>query len=112
MGYGHIAATHADAIEAFYEEHFNPYLNFHRPCGVPEQVINAKGKAKTRYRWYATPWEILRQLPGVAGYLKPGVTISDLDRLARVKTDTQAAAEMQEAKRKLFASFPQRRSAS
>jgi hypothetical protein len=24
---------------AFYRTHFNPYLNFHRPCGVPEQGI-------------------------------------------------------------------------
>jgi len=31
MGYTHIAAPHAAAMEAFYEEHFNPYLNFHRP---------------------------------------------------------------------------------
>src|SRR5436853_4714971 len=44
MGYGYIAAPHAAAIEAFYEEHFNPYLNFHRPCGVPERVTDAKGK--------------------------------------------------------------------
>jgi transposase InsO family protein len=110
MGYGHIAASHADAIEAFYEQHFNPYLNFHRPCGVPERVINAKGKSKTRYRWYATPWEILRQLPELARRLKPDITTTDLEQLARAKTDTQAAAEMQQAKRKLFASFAQRRS--
>jgi transposase InsO family protein len=111
MGYGHIAAPHAEAMAAFYERHFNPYLNFHRPCGVPEQVVSAKGKVKKIYRWYPTPWEILRQLPGVAGYLKPEVTIQDLDRQARAKTDIQAASEMQEAKRKLFASFQRRRSA-
>jgi transposase InsO family protein len=119
MGYGHIAAPHAAAIEAFYEQHFNPYLNFHRPCGVPERVVNAKGKQKRVYRWYATPWEILRQLPGVAGYLQPDVTgylqpdvtIADLDGRARAHSDTQAAAEMQDAKRKLFASFERRRSA-
>ncbi len=111
MGYGHIAAPHAEAIAAFYERHFNPYLNFHRPCGVPEQVVNEKGKVKKVYRWYATPWEILRQLPGIAEHLKPEVTIQDLDRQARAKTDTEAASEMQEAKRKLFASFQRRRSA-
>jgi transposase InsO family protein len=111
MGYGYIAAPHAEAIENFYEQHFNPYLNFHRPCGVPEQTINGKGKVKRVYRWYATPWEILRQLPGLASHLKEGVTIEQLERLARAKGDTQAAAEMQEAKRKLFADFQQRRSA-
>jgi transposase InsO family protein len=111
MGYTHIAAPHAAAIETFYENYFNPYLNFHRPCGVPEQVVNSKGKVKRVYRWYATPWEILRQLPAVAGHLKPDVTIQDLEREARAKTDTAAATEMQKAKQKLFASFPQRRSA-
>ena len=47
MGYGYIAAPHAAAIESFYEQHFNPYLNFHRPCGVPESVTDAKGKERS-----------------------------------------------------------------
>lgn len=111
MGYGYIAPKHAEAIGAFYREHFNPYLNFHRPCGVPEREVNAKGKEKKRYRWYATPWEILRQLPGVAGYLKPEVTIQDLDRFAKRQTDTQAALAMQAAKRQLFARFRRQQSA-
>jgi len=111
MRYEHIAAPHAAAIEAFYEEHFNPYLNFHRPCGVPECVVNAKGKEKRGYRWYATPWEILRQLPGVAGYLKPDVTLHDLQRKARAQSDSAAAAEMQKAKQKLLATIQRRRNA-
>jgi transposase InsO family protein len=111
MGYTHIVAAHAQAITAFYREHFNPYLNFHRPCGVPELVVNANGKEKRVYRWYATPWEILRQLPDVARHLKAEWTIAQLDQLAQAKSDTQAAEEMQEAKRKLFASFQRRRSA-
>lgn len=65
-------------LEAFYEEYFNPYLNFHRPCGVPERVVNAKGKERRVYRWYATPWQILRQLPGLAEHLKPDITVADL----------------------------------
>jgi hypothetical protein len=59
MGYTHIATAHAAAIAGFFQEHLNPYLNIHRPCGVPELVVNAKGKEKRAYRWYATPWEIL-----------------------------------------------------
>src|SRR5450631_1042379 len=106
MGYTHIPAPHAAAITDFYTEYLNPYLNFHRPCGVPELKVNAKGKEKRVYRWYATPWEILRQLPDVASYLKDGWTIAQMDQQAQAKSDTQAAAEMQEAKRKLFAGFP------
>jgi hypothetical protein len=111
MGYDHIAAPHAAAVEAFYRETFNPYLNFHRPCGVPEEVVSAKGKVKRVYRWYATPWEILRQLPDLARHLKGDLTIHELERLSRLETDTAAAAGMQAAKEKLFTSFQRRRSA-
>jgi transposase InsO family protein len=111
MGYTHIAAPHAAAIETFYEQHFNPYLNFHRPCGVPERVVNRKGKQKRVYRWYATPWEILRQLPGLAGHLRDGMTIQKLERQARAQTDTAAAEGMQAAKPKLFASFQRKQTA-
>ena len=111
MGYGHIRCVHAEAITTFYEEHFNPYLNFHRPCGVPETRTDRKGKQRRRYRWYATPWEILRQLPDLARRLKPGITVAQLQALADARCDTEAARCMQEAKRKLFASFQQARTA-
>jgi transposase InsO family protein len=110
-GYGHIASAHAEAFDQFYRRHFNPYLNFHRPCGVPELKLDAKGKTKRVYRWYATPWEILRQLPGVAGYLRPELTLDQLGESARSKSDTQAATEMQDAKRKLFTGLHHKRSA-
>ena len=110
MGYTHIEAAHAAAITDFYTQHLNPYLNFHRPCGVPELVVDAKGKQKRVYRWYATPWEILRQLPDVASHLKTELTIAQLDQQAQAKSDTQAAEEIQAAKSRLFGGF--RRSVS
>jgi len=110
MGYVHIAAPHADAVNTFYREYFNDYLNFHRPCGVPELTINAKGKEKRVYRWYATPWEILRQLPDLASHLQT-TTQQELEQRARAMTDMEAARSMQHAKRKLLGSFQQRRSA-
>jgi transposase InsO family protein len=109
MGFDHIASVHADDINAFYEEHFNPYLNFHRPCGVPELKQDGKGKTRRIYRWYATPWEILRQLPGIAGHLKEDVTVDELERRAGMDSDTGAALRMQKAKHKLFATFADRR---
>jgi transposase InsO family protein len=111
MGYTHIAAPHAAAIEIFYEESFNDYLNYHRPCGVPERVIDVKGKERRIYPWYATPWENLRRLPDLARDLKEGISIEMLDRRACAKTDMEAAQEMQKAKQKLFGGFKQRRSA-
>jgi transposase InsO family protein len=111
MGYTHITAPHAAEIGAFYERYFNPYLNFHRPCGVPKEVANAKGKVKRVYRWYATPWEILRQLPDLARHLKADVTIQDLEQRAGVQSDTAAAVEMQQAKQKMLAGFQGRKTA-
>jgi transposase InsO family protein len=111
MGYGHIAAEHAHAIAGFYQEHFNPYLNFHRPCGVPETIVNGKGKQRRIYRWYATPWEILRQLPDLARHLRPELQWDDLERRANAQSDTQAAGNMQAAKRKLFVRIHRRQSA-
>ena len=86
-------------------------MNFHRPCGQAEIRVNAKGKRKRVYPWYATPWEALRRLPGIAGYLKPEQTIQELERQARTQSDTRAAQQMQAAKGKLLASVYQRRSA-
>jgi transposase InsO family protein len=111
MGFDHISAGHAEAIDTFYKEYFNPYLNFHRPCGVPELKKDSKGKTRRAYKWYATPWEILRQLPGVAGYLKEDITVEELERLAGAQSDTGAASKMQQAKARLFSGFAQRRSA-
>ena len=60
---------------------------------------------------YATPWEILRQLPGLAGYLKDDVTARDLEREARGQTDMEAAEKMQTAKQDLFTRIMRRRTA-
>jgi transposase InsO family protein len=111
MGYGHIASGHAEAFDRFYREHFNPYLNFHRPCGVPEITVTAKGKQKRVYRWYATPWEMLRQLPGLPRFLRADLTVDQLAQFARTQSDTAAAVGMKQAKRKLFARLQQKRSA-
>ena len=81
MGYDHIASEHAERINAFYAEYFNPYLNLHRPCAVPELKTDTRGKTVRTYRWYATPWEILRQVPGISRFLKGDLTIDELEKL-------------------------------
>jgi Integrase core domain len=111
MGFGHIACEHADQINTFYEEQFNPYLNFHRPCGVPELKTDQRGKTRRIYNWYATPWEMLRHLPGLAEFLKEDITVEKLDRVADAQSDTQAAIAMQKAKQKLFAGIWERKTA-
>jgi transposase InsO family protein len=111
MGYGHIASAHAAAIDEFCGQHLNPYLNFHRPCGVPETVTSRKGKQRRVYRWYATPFEILRQLPDLARHFKGDITVAELERVARAQSDTAAAQKMQKAKQKLFDGIRQKRTA-
>jgi transposase InsO family protein len=113
MGYSYIAAAHSEDINRFYQRSFNPYLNFHRPCGQPERMVDEGGKQKYMYRCYATPWETLRHLscalPEEQSYLRPGLSIQGLDRIAAAHSDTESARQMQEAKRKLFLAFRQER---
>jgi hypothetical protein len=111
IGYGPIASTHAEAFDEFYRRHVHPYLNFHRPCGVPEVIGTARCNPKRVYGWYATPWEILRQLPGWAGFLRAELSMDQLQPAAGAESGTQAALQRREAKRKLFARLQHKRSA-
>jgi hypothetical protein len=77
--------------------------------GRPELKKDHRGKTVRAYKWYATPWEILRQTPGVGGCLKDDVTVEQMEKLAGADSDTVAATKMQKEKQKLFASFEQRR---
>ena len=105
MGYLHIQAEHTTAIHDFFRDHLNPYVNFHRPCGQVKITTDAKGKEKTSYPKYATPWEVFRQIPDAATYLCPGQTIAALEAIALRVSDTEAARRMQQAKHELFRSF-------
>lgn len=102
IGYGYIDATEAERLQQFYLQHFNPYLNFHRPCAQPELYSDEKGRIRRRYRRYQTPWESLQQIPSVTHYLRPGMSLAILQRVAGALSDTEAAQRMQQAKHKLF----------
>ena len=104
IGYGHIPAEHAGKVHAFYAAHMNPYLNFHRPCGFATVSLDARGKRERTYKTgdYATPYQKLRMLPGVAAKLKPGISLEDLDRKAAEMSDTEFARRMGAAKIKML----------
>jgi transposase InsO family protein len=108
IGYGYIDAQHAEAMDQFHRQYLNPYVNFHRPCAVPKVLTEANGKRRRVYERWATPFELFRELPDCESYLRPNVTLAELDRFAQAQTDTEAALEMQRAKRKLFQSFQSR----
>ena len=102
LGYGYIDAQHAEQITQFYDEHLNAYVNFHRPCAVPELRQMGKGKIKRVYRRWATPYELLHEVTKLQDCLRPGITAAQLRTQAAAQSDTEAALAMQEAKRKLF----------
>lgn len=104
IGYGPIAAEHAAALQRFYMEQLNPYLNYHRPCGYAIVQTLARGKRKRIYRPndYRTPCEKLTSLLDWQQYLKPGITAEMLQHHAK-RSDTDAARQMQQAKITLLA---------
>jgi transposase InsO family protein len=102
LGWTHIASRHADAVNQFHRQHLNPYLNFHRPCGIAELRTLARGKIKRVYRHWETPWDILRGLPDWESSLHAEINVEALQTQASAQSDTDAAMAMQQAKRDLF----------
>ena len=110
MGHWFIDQKHAPLINRFYVEHFNAYLNFHRPCGFATVTVDAKGRRNKKYKTYQTPYERLRALVVAARvkpsepdkYLSKGVTLKALDEVASRRSDNDAAKAMQAAKERLF----------
>ena len=103
MGRGYLDAAQAEPIQQFYTAHLNPYLNYHRPCAQADVEIDSKGRKNRRYRRYQTPLETLLKLQKPQQYLRSGITVATLQRIAKTMSDTEAAQRMQQAKRKLFA---------
>ena len=102
ISYGYIDAQYAEAMDRFHREHLNPYVNFHRPCAVPTVVTQPNGKRRRLYQRWATPFELFQEVPQCEKFLRPGITLAELERLAQQQSDTEAALAMQRAKRKLF----------
>ncbi len=102
MGHWHIKQCHASKINKFFMEYFNPYLNYHRPCGFATITIDKRGKRRRKYETWMTPYERLKSLKNAESYLKPGITFKKLDAIAFKHTDNEFAKIMQEAKHKLF----------
>ena len=89
-------------MDEFHRRQLNPYINFHRPCAVPQILTQANGKRRRIYQRWATPLELFQEVPQCESLLRPGVTLAELNRLASSQTDTEAALRMQGAKRKLL----------
>jgi hypothetical protein len=107
LGYEHIPGRFAQQVNAFTVGVLTPYLNYHRPCLFPEEVVDARGKRKKRYPYanLKTPYDKLKSLPEAHRYLKPGVTFEQLDDIAMQHSDNEAARLLNEARARLFRSI-------
>lgn len=102
MGWEHINQNLVDDINSYYKHFFNPYLNFHRPCGYPTIQVDTKGKKRKVYDVYQPPYEALKQIVGAKKFLQPGQTFAKLDTIAYQYSDNEWAEIMREEERKLF----------
>jgi len=111
MGYGPIPCAHAEAFQKFYTACFNPYLNYHRPCGFATIRRLGRGQRRRIYpaQDYRTPYEKLTSLENWEQYLKEGIKPELLERQARRMSDTEAAEGMRKRKLALLAQCRQRK---
>jgi hypothetical protein len=107
LGYLYIPQSQAQKIQRFYRHTLNVYLNFHHPCGFATELTDKRGKVRKRYDTYLTPFEKFQRLSTATRFLQRGVTMADLERIARAHSDTEFAQLLQQRKRELFRSFPE-----
>ena len=102
IGWGHIAPAHTAPINQFYTGFLNPYVNYHRPSAQAEIKIDDKGRKRRLYKLWQTPFEKLLSLRQPQQFLRPGLSINALKRVAATMSDTEAARRMQQAKNNMF----------
>lgn len=102
MGHWHIASRWADTIDRFYRELFNVYLNYHRPCGYATVRTDERGRRRRKYETYLTPYEGLLKLDKPEQYLRPGVTLAALDKIAKAHSDNEFAGLMSSARDRIL----------
>lgn len=104
FGYIHIPKGKAEVINKFYQNTFNDYLNYHRPCAFARTKTDRKGKEIRYYpkEDYLRPYEKLKSLSDAEQYLKPEITFAELDKTAYAMSDTDYAEYMQKEKSKML----------
>lgn len=102
MGWEHINQSFCNEINGYYKTFFNPYLNFHRPCGFPTIQTDTKGKKTKAYNVYQTPYDHLKNLPNAKKFLTSLTTFENLDAIAYSYSDNEFATIMREEERRLF----------
>jgi len=104
LGYSYIPQACAELLNGYHQDYLNPYINFHRPCFFSISVVDYKGKVKKIYPYeeVMTPYERLKSLPQAESYLRPGITLENLEAIANQMSDNQFAERMVNARSNLF----------
>ncbi len=105
LGYFHINQSLVKEFNHFFENWFNPYLNYHRPCGyVTEVKKDFKGREKKVYGQYTMPYEKLKEVSKEKNqqFLKAGITFEKLDTKAYNMSDNEFATKMRHQQYQLF----------
>jgi len=106
MGWEHLDQGTSDLINHYYQNYFNPYLNYHRPClFVGETKTDHQGRKRLIYNQATTPYEKLKQIVKAKPkekVLKIGITLARLDTIAYAQSDNQFAEVLRKEERKFF----------
>lgn len=105
LGYFHINKGLTGEFNNFFTKWFNPYLNYHRPCGyVTEVIIDFKGREKKVYGQYTTPYEKLKEISDEQhkNFLNPNFSFESLDKIAYYISDNEFAVLMRKQQNELF----------
>lgn len=106
MGWEHLDHGVSDLINQYYQDYFNLYLNYHRPClFVGKTKTDRQGRKRLIYDQATTPYEKLKQIIKVKPkekILKTNTTLTKLDTIAYSQSDNQFAEVLREKERKLF----------
>lgn len=105
FGFFHINQSLVDEFNDFFVTWFNPYLNYHRPCGfVTEVEVDFRGREKKVYGQYTTPYEKLKEVTAEKhqDFLKPGLPFAKLDQIAYTMSDNEFIRQVRKRQYKLF----------
>lgn len=106
MGWEHLDQGASDLINQYYQQYFNLYLNYHRPCLFSTGVkTNPHGREYKIYNQATTPYEKLKEINAgkKINFLKKGITIKSLDRIAYQHSDNEFAQILRKQETKLHA---------
>lgn len=113
IGYSFIPQKFAKIVNQFYLGSFIEYLNYHKPCAFAKEIADKQKRGKIRKVYkledYQTPFEKLKSIVDTSGkgtergkkHLRLGVSIKQLEGVAKKHTDNQMAEIVQKQREEM-----------